>query len=48
MMPIHSRQNFLSLGAKYYGLMAAFNGLTVMLFTPLITKCQKTRSILEK
>ncbi|MGH4139837.1 MFS transporter [Clostridium sp.] len=38
MMPIHSTQNFLSLGAKYYGLMAGFNGLTVMLFTPFITK----------
>ena len=48
MMPIHARQNFLTLGAKYYGLMAGFNGLTVMLFTPLITKMSENTKHIRK
>ena len=48
MMPIHSKQNFLSLGAKYYGLMAGFNGLVVMLFTPLITKMSENTKHIRK
>lgn len=38
LMPIHSVQNFSSHGAQYFGWMASFNGIVVMLFTPLITK----------
>ncbi|WP_258880945.1 MFS transporter [Clostridium tagluense] len=48
MMPIHSAQNFLNLGAKYYGLMAGFNGLIVMLFTPLITKLSQNTKHIRK
>lgn len=48
MMPIHSKQNFLSMGAKYYGLMAGFNGLVVMLFTPLITKMSENKKHIRK
>ncbi|MBZ9688419.1 MFS transporter [Clostridium estertheticum] len=48
MMPIHSAQNFLSLGAKYYGLMAGFNGLIVMFFTPLITKMSENTKHIRK
>lgn len=48
MMPIHSKLNFLSLGAKYYGLMAGFNGLIVMLFTPLITKMSENAKHIRK
>lgn len=31
-------QNFNDLGAQYYGWIASFNGLIVILFTPLVTK----------
>ena len=48
MMPIHAKQNFLTLGAKYYGLMAGFNGLVVMLFTPLITKMSENTKHIRK
>lgn len=48
MMPIHSQQNFLSLGAKYYGLMAGFNGVVVMFFTPLITKMSENTKHIRK
>jgi len=37
MMPMHAGQNFGAMGATYYGYMASFNGLVVILFTPLIT-----------
>jgi MFS family permease len=38
LMPIHSMQNFGSLGAQYYGWMASLNGLVVIVFTPILTK----------
>lgn len=37
MMPMHSDQNFGVMGAIYYGYMASFNGVVVMVFTPLLT-----------
>lgn len=48
MMPIHSQQNFLSLGAKYYGLMAGFNGVVVMFCTPLVTKLSENIKHIRK
>jgi MFS family permease len=48
MMPIHSNQNFLNQGAKYYGLMAGFNGLVVMLFTPLVTRVSENTKHIRK
>jgi MFS family permease len=38
LMPIHSMQNFDSMGAQYFGWMASLNGLVVILFTPILTK----------
>ncbi|MGF7058371.1 MDR family MFS transporter [Brassicibacter mesophilus] len=38
LMPLHSDQNFLSNGAYYYGIMASFNGIVVIFFTPIVTK----------
>lgn len=38
LMPIHSMQNFGSLGAQYFGWMASLNGLVVIVFTPILTK----------
>lgn len=38
LLPIHSIQNFGSLGAQYYGWMASLNGFVVIIFTPILTK----------
>lgn len=38
MMPLHSDQNFLANGSVYYGMMASFNGIVVIIFTPIVTK----------
>jgi MFS family permease len=38
LMPIHSMQNFGSMGAQYFGWMASMNGLVVIVFTPILTK----------
>ncbi|GAB6153383.1 hypothetical protein JCM17380_21330 [Desulfosporosinus burensis] len=38
LLPMQTMQNFSSDGAKYFGYMAGFNGLVVMLFTPIVTK----------
>ncbi|MHB1393921.1 MAG: MDR family MFS transporter [Clostridia bacterium] len=38
LMPIHSIQNFDTMGAQYFGWMASLNGLVVILFTPILTK----------
>lgn len=46
MIPMQTSQNFGAAGAKYYGMIAGFNGLVVMLFTPLVTKAtEKTKNI---
>lgn len=38
MMPMHVAHNFSSMGPTYYGFLASFNGLVVILFTPVLTK----------
>ncbi len=38
LLPMHAIQNFSDLGAQYYGWIASFNGLVVILFTPIVTK----------
>ncbi len=38
MLPMQTMQNFSENGAKYYGFIAGFNGLVVMLFTPIVMK----------
>jgi Arabinose efflux permease len=38
MLPIQSVKDFGDLGAKYYGLLASFNGAVVIFFTPLVTR----------
>ncbi len=38
LMPIHSMQNFDTMGAQYFGWMASLNGLVVIFFTPILTK----------
>lgn len=38
MLPMQTIQNFGADGAKYFGYFAGFNGLVVMLFTPIVTK----------
>lgn len=38
MLPMQTMQNFTSNGAKYFGYIAGFNGLVVMLFTPIVMK----------
>ena len=37
-IPLHLEELFNESGAAYYGTLAAFNGILVILFTPLITK----------
>ena len=46
-MPMHSAQNFGSeVSGQYFGMMAGFNGLVVILFTPIMTKLtHKTKNI---
>jgi len=38
MLPMQTMQNFSVDGAKYFGFIAGFNGLIVMLFTPVVTR----------
>ena len=38
MLPMQTMQNFSGDGAKYFGYIAGFNGLVVMLFTPIVMK----------
>jgi len=38
MLPMQTMQNFSGDGAKYFGFIAGFNGLVVMLFTPIVMK----------
>jgi MFS family permease len=38
MLPMQTMQNFSADGAKYFGFIAGFNGLVVMLFTPIVMK----------
>lgn len=36
-MPLHVEQNFVNEGAKFFGKLSSFNGVIVMIFTPVIT-----------
>lgn len=46
MLPIQTSQNFKEMGPKYYGFIASFNGLIVMIFTPIMTKLtEKVKNI---
>ena len=46
LMPLHSVKNFGEMGAQYFGWIASFNSLVVMLFTPILTRLtRKTRGI---
>lgn len=36
-MPLHVEQNFINEGAKLFGKLSSFNGVIVMIFTPIIT-----------
>lgn len=47
-MPLHSVAKNMELGAQYYGYMAGFNGLVVILFTPLLTKLLNQNEALGK
>ncbi|HEY8910883.1 MAG TPA: MFS transporter [Desulfosporosinus sp.] len=38
MLPMQTMQNFTGMGAEYFGFIAGFNGLIVMLFTPIVAK----------
>jgi MFS family permease len=38
MLPMQMIQQFMDQGARYFGLVAGFNGLIVMLFTPIVTR----------
>lgn len=46
LLPIHTMQNFGSMGAQYFGWMASLNGMVVITFTPVLTKLSgKTNNI---
>lgn len=38
LVPLHTMQNFGEDGARFFGLLASFNGLVVIIFTPILTK----------
>ncbi len=48
MVPIHLEFNFPGEGAKLFGLLGSFNGLFVVIFTPLITAGFMKKSNLER
>ncbi len=48
LMPIHVEYNFVDEGAKLYGKMASFNGLIVIVCTPMVTSLlSKKRNIMK-
>ncbi len=48
LMPMHSEFNFVNQGAKLYGFLGAFNGLIVIIFTPIITSVFSKTTNLRK
>jgi len=47
-LPIHSVLKDSAMGAQYYGYMAGFNGLIVIIFTPILTQVAKSKEALDK
>ncbi len=47
-LPIHSVLKDAAMGAQYYGYMAGFNGLIVIIFTPILTQVAKSKEALSK
>jgi MFS family permease len=48
MLPMQTIEIFPGNGAQYFGLVAGFNGLIVMLFTPIVTKLAEKLSDLRR
>jgi Arabinose efflux permease len=48
MLPIQIMQNFSGAGAEYFGYIAGFNGLVVMLFTPIVNKISEDISSIRR
>ncbi|HEX3015207.1 MAG TPA: MFS transporter [Desulfobacteria bacterium] len=48
MLPMQTIQNFGEDGAKYFGYIAGFNGLVVLLFTPIVTRVAQRIPIIRR
>ncbi|HVJ49900.1 MFS transporter [Desulfitobacterium sp.] len=48
MLPIQTLQLFPQTGAQYFGYLAGFNGLVVMLFTPIVTKLAEKTPLMRR
>jgi len=48
MLPMQTMEKFPANGAQYFGFVAGFNGLIVMIFTPIVTKLSEKLSHLRR
>lgn len=48
MLPMQTIQLFPQTGARYFGYLAGFNGLIVMLFTPIVTKLAEKTQVMRR
>lgn len=48
MLPIQTMQLFPETGARYFGYLAGFNGLIVMVFTPIVTKLAEKTPVMRR